>query len=43
MVAKGVESSWLETVGYGESNPIATNKTKEGRYENRRIELTLQK
>ncbi len=43
MVNQGVEASRLETVGYGESNPIATNKTKEGRYENRRIELTLQK
>ena len=42
-IANGVENSRLSTVGYGESQPVADNATKEGRYENRRIELTLQK
>jgi len=31
----------LTTEGYGESRPIATNKTKEGRQQNRRIETNF--
>jgi len=33
----------LKTVGYGETKPKATNKTKEGRAQNRRIEATISK
>jgi OOP family OmpA-OmpF porin len=33
----GVSSSKLTSVGYGESRPIATNETAEGRAENRRV------
>ena len=43
MIAGGIEASRLSTMGYGESQPIADNNTEEGRYENRRIELTLEK
>jgi len=32
-----VDSSQLSSVGYGETQPIATNDTKEGRAENRRV------
>lgn len=46
--AKAIESynvdpSRLSTVGYGESQPISSNKTKEGRAENRRIQAVISK
>ncbi len=41
LVAKGVNSSRLTTAGYGESNPIANNKTADGRALNRRIEFKV--
>ena len=31
----------LESVGYGEERPIASNKTKEGREKNRRVAFTV--
>lgn len=38
---KGVDSVRLETVGFGESQPIASNSTEEGKQQNRRVEITL--
>ncbi len=38
-IGKGVERNRLKAVGFGELNPVANNKTKEGRAKNRRIEL----
>lgn len=35
----GVKSSLLKVVGMGESQPIATNETAEGRSRNRRVEI----
>jgi OOP family OmpA-OmpF porin len=35
----GIESSRLETAGFGESRPVADNDTPEGRQQNRRVEL----
>jgi OOP family OmpA-OmpF porin len=35
----GVAASRLETRGYGESRPLASNETDEGRAMNRRVEL----
>src|SRR5208337_4504115 len=35
----GIDKARITTVGYGESEPIASNKTKEGRAENRRVEV----
>jgi len=36
---KGIDSSKLVAIGYGESKPIASNKTSEGKAKNRRIEI----
>lgn len=41
LVAAGVNYGKIEAVGYGESQPIATNKTAVGRQKNRRVEFTL--
>jgi len=36
-----VQPQRIETIGYGESNPIASNATASGRQQNRRVELYL--
>jgi outer membrane protein OmpA-like peptidoglycan-associated protein len=36
-----IEDSRLSTVGYGKSKPIASNKTKSGRAQNRRVEIVI--
>lgn len=40
---EGIEEGRLSSEGYGPSNPIATNATKKGREQNRRVEIILQK
>ncbi|MBZ0326337.1 MAG: OmpA family protein [Altibacter sp.] len=39
----GMDASRLSSIGYGESRPIATNATKAGRQQNRRVEISLKK
>jgi len=41
LVSKGANPSRIEATGYGETQPIATNKTAAGRQKNRRVEFTL--
>jgi outer membrane protein OmpA-like peptidoglycan-associated protein len=36
-----VDASRMKAVGYGESEPIATNETESGREKNRRIDVTI--
>jgi len=40
---KGISHSRIETVGMGEANPIADNKTKAGKGKNRRVEIVAVK
>jgi outer membrane protein OmpA-like peptidoglycan-associated protein len=39
--SRGVSGGRLNTMGYGESRPVASNDTEEGRAENRRVEIKL--
>jgi OmpA-OmpF porin, OOP family len=41
LISQGVNSSQLEVVPMGESQPIATNDTQEGRAMNRRVEIKV--
>jgi OmpA-OmpF porin, OOP family len=38
---RGIPARRMKPVGYGESQPIATNDTEVGREENRRVELQV--
>jgi outer membrane protein OmpA-like peptidoglycan-associated protein len=39
LISKGVEAARLKAVGYGEKDPVASNRTAAGRAQNRRIEF----
>lgn len=41
LVDNGVMEKQVETTGYGESRPVATNDTEEGRQANRRTEVRI--
>ena len=41
LVFRGVDVSRITAQGYGESHPVATNATAEGRSRNRRVDLLL--
>ncbi|WP_298494556.1 DUF5723 family protein [uncultured Algibacter sp.] len=43
LIEKGIDSTRLSAVGYGERKPIATNMYKAGRAQNRRVEINLVK
>jgi outer membrane protein OmpA-like peptidoglycan-associated protein len=41
LVDQGIAASMIATAGFGESQPVATNGTAEGRQQNRRVELVV--
>ena len=41
LISEGVATSRITALGFGESLPVATNSTPEGRAQNRRVELEI--
>ncbi len=41
LIAKGIPKSQVKCSTYGESKPLATNDNPQGRYRNRRVEITV--
>ncbi|NVC92842.1 OmpA family protein [Vibrio natriegens] len=41
LVEKGIDASRIHARGEGENNPIASNETREGRQQNRRVEVIV--
>lgn len=37
----GIESAKIEAIGLGDNKPLATNKTAEGRAQNRRVDIII--
>lgn len=40
-ISKGIDAGRITATGYGDTKPIATNKTESGRKQNRRVEMKL--
>ena len=41
MISQGVKTNLVSAHGFGESNPVASNDSPDGRAQNRRVELTV--
>jgi chemotaxis protein MotB len=41
LISEGVKPDMISARGFGEANPVAPNKTAQGRAQNRRVEVTL--
>lgn len=42
LVAFGCDEAKIKAFGYGDTKPVASNDTEEGRQQNRRVEITIQ-
>ena len=42
LMKKGVDISRMTSIGYGDTKPVADNKTAAGRKQNRRVEFTVE-
>jgi outer membrane protein OmpA-like peptidoglycan-associated protein len=43
LVENGIQADRLQTIGFGETKPIGTNRTAKGKEKNRRVEFSLVK
>ncbi len=43
LISKGVSATQLESKGYGETDPVLSNETEDGRARNRRVELKVKR
>lgn len=43
LTGRGIDASRMKSVGYGESQPLTTNETSEGRAQNRRVEFRIER
>lgn len=41
LIHRGVDHARLQAIGYGSDRPVADNRTREGRLQNRRIEFVV--
>ncbi|MGZ6078405.1 MAG: OmpA/MotB family protein, partial [Myxococcaceae bacterium] len=41
LASKGVDKNLMSATGFGDTHPIASNSTAEGRQKNRRIEIVV--
>ena len=41
LISQGIDASRLQSAGYGQSRPVESNETDEGRQQNRRIEMKI--
>ena len=39
LLEMGLDPDWIQVTGYGETQPVASNDTPEGRAQNRRVEM----
>jgi outer membrane protein OmpA-like peptidoglycan-associated protein len=41
LIAQGIDPTAVSALGYGKSNPVASNDTAQGRQQNRRVEIII--